>query len=362
MKIYFGASISFDRSMLPMYRLIVDELKKQGHEVVSEYVVDPKLETGDGLDAEDLFSREVSHIELADAMVAEVTKPSWGTAFLIEHALSCGKPVLALFYGENKEEIPLMIAGHPELYEQHYDEANVGVVLEKSLEYFADAQKRRGKLVVIDGANGAGKSTQREKLLQYFKTHKIPYQTISFPRYKTSFHGKHVGRFLKGEFGGNDEISPYLSSLAFALDRLTSRHQILEWLKQGYIVVADRYVSASMAHQGGKLTGTKQQEFLEWIYDMEYKEHKLPKEDIVIYLQVPAEISRDLLKKSGRELDQEDVNIDHNRRSIVMYQKLSKKYKHWVVVECVDETGKLMTKQQIHEKIIGVLKQRKILK
>lgn len=361
MKIYFGASISLDRSMLPVYRKIVTRLKKLGHEVISEYVVDPKLIVGVGLSPEKLFERETTRIEQADAMIAEVSAPSWGTAFLMEHALEHGKPVLALYYKDAQQPLPMMIEGHPELYVQHYDEDSIKVVLEKSLEHFAEMGKRKGKLIVVDGGDGSGKTTQTEMLIKYLEAEKIAHNLISFPRYKTSFHGQHVGRFLNGEFGKNDAVSPYLSSLAFALDRLTAKGQINEWLRMGRVVVAARYVSASMAHQGSKLTGKAQKDFLDWVYNMEYKEHKLPKEDLVIYLYVPVETAQKLLSNNKRNVDMADTDIEHQRRSIAMYEELSKKYKHWVMVKCVDEKGNLLSKNTIHQKILQILQERGII-
>jgi dTMP kinase len=363
MKIYFGASISLDRSLLPVYQNIVKELNTLGHKVLSEYVVDPKLKPGAGLSAEKLFARETKTIEKADVMIAEVTSPSWGTAFLMEHALEHGKPVIALFYKDYEQPLPMMIQGHPELYVQHYDEDNIHMVLKKNLDHVQSMKKRKGKLVIIDGADGAGKSTQTKLLLDYLKSHKKPHKFISFPRYYTSFHGRHVGRFLQGEFskGSSSEISPYLSSLAFALDRLTARDQIVEWLKEGNIVVADRYVSASLAHQGAKVPKEKQKEFIDWLYSMEYKEHKLPKEDLVIYLFVPVKTAQKLMEKQGRKKDTADADLKHQKKSIDMYKALVEKYKHWQIIKCVDNKGELYSIDSIHRKIITLLKDKKIL-
>ena len=133
MKVYFGASFSLDRSMLPVYQEVVDNLKKLGHEVISEHVIDPLAPVGDGLSPKTLFDRETKLIETADVMVADVTLPSWGTAFLMEHALSKGKQVLALFYKEASTPLPFMIAGHPELYVAHYSKSNIRTVLKKNL-------------------------------------------------------------------------------------------------------------------------------------------------------------------------------------------------------------------------------------
>ena len=349
MKIYFGASITYNRSMLPVYKLIVKEITDLGHKVTSEHVVDPNLTKGDWqskYNPSELFLRETNRLDNSDMMVADVTSPSWGTAFLIEHALENKKPALAVFYGDEEQPLPLMIKGHPELYVEHYNEENIHAVLEKNLKHFSQVEQRTGKLVVIDGADGSGKATQTKLLLKYLKDHKIANRYITFPRYKTSFHGKNVGRFLTGEFGGNEEVSPYLSSLAFALDRLTARDQIMEWLDEGNIVVADRYVSASLAHQGAKLEGRKQHQFLEWLYSMEYKEHKLPKEDVVIFLHVPVDVAQKLLAQSGGKgavagKDIAEKDLKHQRRSIEMYQMMVAKYDHWEMVECVDGNGNL---------------------
>jgi dTMP kinase len=367
MKIYFGAAITIDRdTYLPLYQKIVQQLESLGHEILSNHVVDPETELGDGLSAQELFNREVESVMDADVMVAEVTGPSWGTAFLIEHALENNKPVLALFYKNNGHELPLMVEGHPELYVANYNQDNLHAVLKKNLKQIEQQLKIIGKLIVIDGADGAGKATQTQLLLDYLKQQQIKNKYISFPRYHTSFHGHHVARFLKGEFGGNNEVSPYMSSLAFALDRLTARDEMIEWLEEGSIVVADRYTSANMAHQTSKLPQDKQKDFLKWLYEMEYKEHKLPKEDVVLFLHVPAEISQRLLdkksdqKNNGGKRDQAESDLDHQRKSIAMYMKLAKKNKHWAVIECVEE-GELLSKEQIHEKIIAVLKKRKVI-
>jgi dTMP kinase len=369
MKIYFGASVSNDRSMLPVYKEIVDELKKLGHTILSEHVVDPDLELGEGLTPEKLFAREAATVDKADAVIAEVSLPSWGTAFLMEHALKHGKPVLALFYKDTKGDLPMMIQGHPDFFIGHYSEDNISAVLKRNLKHFDQMKHTSGKLIVIDGADGAGKATQTRKLMEYFENHRMKHKYISFPRYATSFHGHHVGRFLRGEFGGNSEISPYLSSLAFALDRLTARDEMMEWLEAGNFVVADRYVSASMAHQASKLPEAKRQEFIDWIYDMEYKEHKLPKESIVLFLYVPVEVSQRLLAeataakgkdgKAGK--DMAEIDVEHQRRSIEQYQHLAEQFEHWQLVKCVDEDNELLSVDEIHQKIVAILQERGIV-
>jgi dTMP kinase len=366
MKIYFGASISLGRKYLNQCRRIVKAIKFLGHHVLSEYVVDPNLVAGVGLKPVELFKRETGRIEKADLMIAEVSQASWGTAFLMEHALKHNIPVLALYYQDNHAKLSPMVAGHPELYLVSYDEDNLKTVLEFNLRHFSKRMSCQGKLIVIDGSNGSGKATQTELLMKYFRQHKIAAKHISYPRYYTSFHGKTVGRFLKGEFGKLKEVSPYLSSLAYALDRLTSKNQILDWLESGQIVVADRYVTSSLAHQAVKLKGKEREKIINWIYEMEYKQHRMPKENIVIYLYVAPEIADKLIlqkakKYRGKQKRDIEEGLAYQRQVTNLYLQLVKKYRHWVKIDCLDRKGQLKSKKQIHDLVVQTLQDRKIL-
>lgn len=370
MKVYFGASFTYDRTMLPIYQEITDNLKKLGHEVVSKHVVDPTTTLGDGLSPQALFKRETIIIDSADAMVADVTMPSWGTAFLIEHALSVGKPVLALYYKDSEMPLPMMIEGHPELYVAHYSKGNIRTVLKKNVEYFVSMQRRRGKLIVIDGTDGSGKGTQTQMLLEYLDNKEVPNKYIDFPRYYTSFHGKMVGRYLSGEFGSKESSSPYLSSLFYALDRLTARDEIVDWLEEGNTVVANRYTTSSMAFQTARIEDSKQEDFLKWLYEMEYKEHKLPKEDAVVFLYVPVEISQKLIDEKnakdrryakGKAKDTYEADVSYQKKVLELYLDLAKKYPHWIVIKCVDSKGKLLSIPDVHKKIVSELAKRKVI-
>ncbi len=368
MKVYFGASFSLDRSLLPVYQEVVASIKKLGHTIISEQVVDPLTPVGDGLSPQELFEREAKRIDEADAMVADVTLPSWGTAFLMEQALSKNKPVLALYYKDATTPIPIMIAGHPELYVAHYTRGNVRTVLKQNLDYFASMNHRKGKLVVIDGTDGSGKGTQTELLLKYLDEHKKKNKYIDFPRYYTSFHGRMVGRYLKGEFGGLNAASPYLTSLFYAMDRLTARDELIDWLEEGNVVVANRYTTSSMAFQTARMPKDKREEFLKWLYEMEYKEHKLPKEDVVIFLYVPVEISQKLLEKKagrgymkGKGKDINEADVSYQKEVLRLYLSLAKKYPHWEVIKCTDARGKLLSIEKVQGKILAALKKHKII-
>lgn len=363
MKIYFAAAVTLDRTMAPIYQQVVGEMKRLGHKVLSEYVAEREDGPDKGVSASEIFARESRLIDGAEAVVAEVSKPSWGTAFLIERALAMGKPVLTLYYKDAETPLPMMIEGHPELYVAHYSRGNVRTVLKKNLDYFGTMQKRKGKLVVIDGTDGSGKGTQTELLLKYLEARGVANKYIDFPRYYTSFHGKMVGRYLKGEFGGLNAASPYLTSLFYAMDRLTARDEIIDWLEEGSTVIANRYTTSSLAFQTARVERGKREEFLKWLYEMEYKEHKLPKEDVVIFLYVPVEISQKLIeqkagrgyiKGSKRDINEADVN--YQKEVLKLYLELAKKYPHWEVIRCVDRRGKLLTVDKVQSKIIAALK------
>ena len=126
----------------------------------------------------------------------------------------------------------------------------------------------RGKLIVIEGGDGSGKATQTKLLVEYLRSKNIPTETLSFPRYSDSFYGKLVGRFLSGEFGPLESVSPYLAAIPYALDRLDARDDINKWLNEGKIVAIDRYVPSSLAHQAAKVPLDERETLVQWLEEM----------------------------------------------------------------------------------------------
>ena len=377
MKVYFTASVSSGRLFLPQYKLIVSNLEKQDHQVISSKVaVDEVTKDGDRLKSDEklssaeIFYKEREKIENADVVIAEVTQPSMGVGFLTGYALRRKKVVLALVYKENENVISPFLEGHPSqnLFLEHYSEDNLNIVLKRFFHHIEVNNKRKGKLIVIDGSDSSGKKTQVELLLHYLQKKKYPTKFIDFPRYYSSFHGGTVARYLAGEFGGIDDVNPYLSSLAYAMDRLAAKPDMEEWLLEKNIVVANRYVSSSMTFQTVRLPKKEQEEFLKWLYDMEYKEHKLPPEDIVIYLYVPVEISQRLMKTrekkkylKGKDKDIHEKNVDYLKKVEKMYLTLVNKNEHWFKIDCLDKSDRLRSKRSIHEEIVQTLKRKRII-
>lgn len=228
----------------------------------------------------------------------------------------------------------------------------------------------RGKLIVIDGADGSGKTTQLSLLKDYLSSKKIPVETVDFPRYYDSFYGKMIARFLRGEFGKLLDVNPYLISVIYAADRAMAAPEMYQWLEAGKIILANRYATSNLAHQAFRLPKRKRKEFIDWDLELEYEVNRIPKEDLVIYLYVPNEISLKLLRNKdrlnrayakGKQKDIVERDRIYLKNSEEAYLTLVKKFPHWVKIYCVDKNGKMKSKEEIHEMIIKALQKKGII-
>lgn len=370
LNIYFTASITGNGKNVPFYKRILNSLN--GNKIISgKQTIDKKIVEKDrGRDPEEIFRRQKELIEQADVVIAEVTKPSHGVGGEIVYALTHNIPVLALLKAENEDTISPMVAGNPSdnFFIEHYTAENVRFILKDFLAHIQKLKKRKGRLIVIDGGDGSGKGTQATLLVNYLKKQRIPTKYFDFPQYYSSFHGKTVAQFLRGEFGSIDQVSPYLASLAYALDRASVKREMEEFLQRGGYIVANRYATSNMAHQGAKFLNKKDREaYLKWDYELEYKVHKIPKEDIVIYLYVPWQTaqhltakksSRNYLQGSAKDIHEKDTS--HIQKAEEMYVELAKRYKHWVMLDCVKKDS-IDSRENIHKKILQTLKEKKII-
>lgn len=199
----------------------------------------------------------------------------------------------------------------------------------------------KGKLIVLEGLDGSGKATQTEILLKKLKKEGLKVATCDFPQYE-KFFGKLVGRYLAGELGGVKEVSPYLASLLYALDRWQARDKIKKWLGQGKIVISNRYTTANMIHQAGKIRNVKKRmAFLAWLNKLEFEIFKIPSPDMVIFLYVPYEIGQKLVDHKGyrkylkgKKRDIHEASKKHLMAAEKTALDLTKKY-GWVKINCV---------------------------
>lgn len=227
------------------------------------------------------------------------------------------------------------------------------------------AKTKRGKFIVIDGTDGSGKATQVKLLVRRLKKEGKPVKTIDFPRYYNNFFGKFIGQCLAGDYGNFSEVSPYFASVLYAADRFESAELIKKWLTEGNIVIADRYVSSNEIHQGGKINNPiERKKFVYWLEKMEFDVFKIPKPDLVIYLDVPFKIIQRLLlnedkTKKKRYLkgkrDSHESNLAHLENAKRSALDMVEKFNNWIRIDC-SRDNKLLAKEEISNLVFNKLK------
>lgn len=230
---------------------------------------------------------------------------------------------------------------------------------------------KNGKLIVVDGIDGSGKAMQTELLVNKLKKAGVKVKTIDFPRYGENFFGNLIGNCLIGKHGDFISADPHIVSVLYAADRNESSRQIRTWLDSGYTVITDRYVSANQIHQGGKIHDmNKRKEFMNWLDKMEYKVFGIPKPDLVIYLDVPFEVSSMWLKKKVAERkkkyldgnkDVAEENLKHLKDSRDSALQLAKENKNWERIECC--SGMIcMPPEGVAEKVFEIVSKKLSIK
>ena len=222
---------------------------------------------------------------------------------------------------------------------------------------------KRGLFILIEGTDGSGKTLQTRLLVKRLKKlgHKVA--EISFPRYGNRSAAL-VEDYLNGKFGKTaKEVGPYRASLFYAIDRYAASFDIKKWLKQGKIVVCNRYVGSNLEHQGGKIRNEKERKkYFAWDYNLEYNILGIPKPDISLILHVTPEVSQKLVDKKGareylhgKKRDIHEDDLRHLSNAEHTYLQVSSTFKEYKLVECV-EGNRILPPQKIHNKICQILK------
>lgn len=221
---------------------------------------------------------------------------------------------------------------------------------------------KTGKLFVIDGTDGSGKQTQFEKLKERLSKDGVEYKTVSFPNYDSPSSSL-VKMYLSGEFGTNaQEISPYIASTFYAADRYaTFQTGYKKYYEDGGIILADRYTTANMVHQAGKIKDKKERDkFLKWLWDFEFKLYGLPIPTEVFFLNMPTEKALELMKDRKNKFDENAKKDIHERNETHMRDAykaacdVAKDY-NWFEIKCMKD-NKLRTIDDIHEEIYNEVK------
>jgi len=222
---------------------------------------------------------------------------------------------------------------------------------------------KKGKFIVLEGTDGSGKTVQFQRLFDRLKRQKIEVRTLDFPRYgKPSSY--FVEQYLKGSYGSWKEVGAYRASLFYALDRFATSSKVKKWLKQGKIVLSNRYVGSNLGHQGVKIKDkTGRERFFKWVNELEYKILALPKPDINIFMHMPAKIAYTLVDNKGKreysgckKRDIHEQDISHIKQAEKVFCEVVKLFpKDFTTVECV-EKEKLLSIEEVEKRIWQVVK------
>ncbi len=220
-------------------------------------------------------------------------------------------------------------------------------------------------LVVLEGLDGAGKSTQVKKLRTYLESLFGEIEYIHFPRYDAPVYGDLISRFLRGDFGSNEAVHPQLVALLFAEDRHGAAPAVKEKLAEDRCVLFDRYVYSNIAYQCAKLADQTEAEALRnWIFDTEYGNFGLPVPDLNIFLDVPIGFVESKLKSQRGGQDREyleggqdihEADIEFQKRVREIYRRQCEIDPKFIRIDCSDEYGEMLPPGAIFAKIKAVV-------
>lgn len=211
----------------------------------------------------------------------------------------------------------------------------------------------KGKLVVIEGTDGSGKTTQIELLKKSLASQGLAWEAISFPQYGKNQYADYIYEYLSGKFGKIDEVDPHELAKAYANDRKTVRDQIKSWLDSGKLVIANRYVSSSKAHLGANMDEEKRNEFIKWLDELEYGENGMPKEDATILLNVDPRVGQ-INSRVKNHPDLHEDSLTHQTSASGIFLQLANSNPNWYVVECMKD-GEMKSPEEIQKELIQIL-------
>lgn len=214
---------------------------------------------------------------------------------------------------------------------------------------------KKGKLIVFEGTDGSGKSTQFARLCRRLEAEARPFRRLVFPQYEEPSSAL-IRMYLGGEFGSDpDSVNPYAASAFYAVDRFASWKKIWEpEYRAGGLILADRYTTSNAVHQAGKLEGAPRRDYLAWLSDFEYNRMELPQPDLVLYLDLPTDRAVELLRQRQQETDTRgdihETDVDYLARCRDAALEAAALY-GWQVISCLDSVGTLREIDDIHQEV-----------
>ena len=211
-----------------------------------------------------------------------------------------------------------------------------------------------GKLIVIEGTDGSGKSTQFKLLTQRMEAMGKPFQKLVFPQYAEPSSAL-IRMYLGGEFGTKPtDVNPYAASSFYAVDRYASYKKVWgEFYENGGLVISDRYTTSNAVHQASKAEGQAQKDFLKWLYEFEYDQLGLPCPDLVLYLDVPTDFTEKMMRRREADTNTSADIHEKDMEYLATCRRTGReaaKFYGWTVIECVRD-GQMRSIEDIHEEI-----------
>ena len=211
-----------------------------------------------------------------------------------------------------------------------------------------------GKLIVIEGTDGSGKSTQFKLLTAHLEAEGLEFQKLVFPQYSEPSSAL-IRMYLGGEFGTKpSDVNAYAASAFYAVDRYASYKKVWgKWYEQGGLIVSDRYTTSNAVHQASKEPEENRAEYLKWLYEFEYDRLGLPRPDLTIYLDVPTDFTEKLMRKRESDTNTSADIHEQDMEYLATCRRTGKaaaEYYGWTVIQCVRD-GEMRTIEDIHEEI-----------
>ena len=215
-----------------------------------------------------------------------------------------------------------------------------------------------GKLIVIEGTDGSGKSTQFQKLTQRLRDEGHQFKTLVFPQYSEPSSAL-IRMYLGGEFGNNpSDVNAYAASAFYAVDRYASfKKDWGKWYQDGGLIVSDRYTTSNAVHQTSKEKPENRDAYLKWLYEFEYDKLGMPRPDLTIYLDVPTAFTEKLMRHreaaTNTHADIHEQDMDYLATCREM-GRAAAKYYGWNIIQCVRD-GEMRSIEDIHEEIYSLV-------
>lgn len=229
-----------------------------------------------------------------------------------------------------------------------------------------------GSFIVLEGVDGSGKSTQKELLIRYLEDNGIDWEYIHFPRYNGTVFGEKIAKYLRGDI---EEHNPYYIATLYANDRYKTKSELEKWLSEEKVIICDRYVYSCLAYQGSQISEetsnriylSERERFLDWVWNYEFMQNKIPRPDIVFYLDATMDLIEESIRKKKKEnrdyLDGgEDIfeRVDFLEDVDKLYKEIFDGLKESEVVDYSKENG-VKDVKEVNNQIINTLQREGIL-